>query len=143
MKEPSYLDWALKVSGLNPNFNSAVFPTTDIHMNGLGPKIKNDYNYKLGYLQDPNGKINLSEDGRYHLSDAGKLPNHPTFSNESAYGIGNNTAGRWVEPMSESDQWRYHNPSRGMLYAPEDVAYQEPTTGMAALSRIWQALNQR
>ena len=39
-----------------------------------------DYNYAIaGLLQG------LSLDGRGHGSDIGKLPNHPTFSNESAY----------------------------------------------------------
>jgi hypothetical protein len=108
----NYLDWGLKISDANPNFNAAVFPNASL------PRDAHDYNYNIGYLADPSGE--LASNG--HLSDIGKLPNHPTFSNESVYGIGNPNVGRWVEPMS-GDDWRYHNPSRGLFMAPEAEAY--------------------
>lgn len=131
-KQPkSYLDWSLGLEAQNPHMAEAVFPNAPIR--------KPDYNYGLAFLNDPKGQ--LAANG--HLSDIGKMPNHPTFSNESAYGIGNNKAGQWIEPLNPSGDWQYHNPSKGMLYAPEDAAYQQPTSGMAALSRIWNALNQR
>ena len=122
---PGYLDWALKLSQANPNFNEAVF----------NPKGR-DYNYGLAYQQDPSGKVA----GNGHIGDVGKMPNHPTFSNESAYAPGNNTYGNWVEPLA-GDTWRYNNPSRGLFYAPEQQAYQKPTDGMAAMAQIWQSLN--
>lgn len=112
MNQLPYLDWALKISAQNPNFNAAVFPNVSRSMGG-------DYNYQLGYLADPAGQ--LASNG--HLDDVGKLPNHPTFSNESVYGIGNPNAGRWVAPLTDGGEWRYHNPSRGLFYAPEADAY--------------------
>jgi hypothetical protein len=112
LKKLSLLDWALKISEANPNFNSAVFPNTPL------PGDANDYNYNIGYLSDPSGE--LASNG--HLSDIGKLPNHPTFSNESVYAIGNPNAGRWLEPL-HGDEWRYSNPSRGLFMAPEQEAY--------------------
>jgi hypothetical protein len=126
----NYQDWALKISGVNPNFNSAVFPEISL------PNDPNDYNYNLGYLNDPNG--DLAANG--HLSDIGKLPNHPTFSNESAYAVGRNDAGRWVEPLS-GDNWRYHNASHGLLYAPESSAYSPATQGSMAIQKIYNPVN--
>jgi hypothetical protein len=108
----NYLDWALKISQSNPNFNSAVFPNAPL------PSDPNDYNYNLGYLYDSTGE--LASNG--HLNDIGKLPNHPTISNESAYAIGNPNVGRWQEPLY-GDNWRYHNPSRDLFMAPEEEAY--------------------
>lgn len=113
----NYQDWALRISQANPNFNQAVFPNTPL------PSDASDYNYKMGYLNDPSGQ--LAANG--HLSDIGKLPNHPTFSNESVYAAGNPTAGRWVSPLSEQGDWRYHNPARGLFYAPEKEAYNPAT----------------
>lgn len=109
-----YLDWALNISKANPNFNSAVFPKASIH--------QPDYNYNIGWMADPSGE--LASNG--HLSDIGKMPSHPTFSNESVYAIGRNDAGRWVEPLTENGQWRYHNPARGLYMAPEEDAYRQP-----------------
>ena len=49
---------------------------------GIGP----DYDYgKAGTV-----------DGRGHVGDTGKLPNHPTFSQESAYSNGLAQGGRWI-----------------------------------------------
>lgn len=129
----NYLDWALKVSDANPNFNQAVFPNIGL------PSDPNDYNYGLGYLNDPSGQ--LAANG--HLSDIGKLPNHPTFSNESVYGIGNPNVGRWQEPI-HGDNWRYSNPSRGLFMAPEAEAYKPQNPGMLqALSQAQQYRNPR
>lgn len=127
----NYNDWALRISQANPNFNQAVFPNTQL------PSDSHDYNYQMGYLNDPSGK--LASNG--HLGDIGKLPNHPTFSNESVYAVGNPNAGRWVPSIGaelnhftptnsylsakaqEDNAWRYHNPARGLFRAPEQDAY--------------------
>lgn len=119
MKKMPFLDslgWALKIAKANPNFNAAVLP------GGLQPS---DYNYNMSYQQDPYGTANLAADGSYHLSDIGKLPNHPTFSNESVYAIGGPPSGQWKEmPLGE---YTFHNPARGLFYAPEQDAYNHST----------------
>jgi len=127
-KDQSYLDWALKVTEKNPNLNGAVFPDT--------PIAHNDYNYRMAYLQDPNGEASANG----HLSDIGKKPNHPTFSNESVYAIGRNDAGNWIEPLHGED-WRYNNLSRGMLFAKEDEAYGQPSQGRKISAQLYTALN--
>jgi len=114
----NYLDWGLKVSAQNPNFNSVVLPL---------PFDAKDYNYNFGWMADPDGK--LAANG--HLSDIGKLPNHPTFSNESVYAFGNPNAGRWIEPLNPAAPWRYHNPGRGLYMAPEHEAYPQTSNLLA------------
>lgn len=43
-----------------------------------------------------------------HLPDTYKLPNHPTFSNESMYHIpGIQEGGEWVKPEQEGEKWRF------------------------------------
>lgn len=130
-KIKNYLDWALALQAQNPHMAEAVFPNTQLH--------QPDYDYRMAYNADQSGK--LAANG--HLSDIGKLPNHPTFSNESAYAFNNPTAGQWRKPLSDNGEWLYNNPSRGLLYAHEESAYQPPTEGMMAVSKIWNALNQR
>jgi hypothetical protein len=54
-------------------------------LGGVGP----DYDYSF---------VRQGPDGRGHFTDAGKLPNHPTFSNQSAYADeAPLQAGRWVQ----------------------------------------------
>lgn len=126
--QPNYLDWALRLAeyqtpeGYRPH-EWAVFPNAYMQMgapyqspvanayNGFSA----DYSYPMAYNYDPS--MGTAANG--HVGDIGKLPNHPTFSNESAYSWGRNDAGRWVEPLSGND-WQYHNPARGMFYAPEN-----------------------
>ncbi len=118
-QDPGYRNWAYQLSALNPNFSSALFQ-----------RPGDDYNYNLAYLSGIKPELN-PDDQQIHLSDIGKMPNHPTFSNESAYAkipqLGSylpnsNTPqpGNWV---GLGDEWRYHNPSRGLFWAPEQQAY--------------------
>jgi len=52
---------------------------------GVGP----DYDYSFA---------ETGPDGRGHFTDRGKLPNHPTFSIDSAYAeLAPGEAGRWVQ----------------------------------------------
>lgn len=51
---------------------------------GIGP----DYDYSYA-KEEP--------DGNGHYSDIGKLPNHPTFSNQSAYSTPEYPGGTWDE----------------------------------------------
>ncbi len=132
-----YGQWARQLSGLNPNFAGAVFP-----------KPNDDYNYYLGYLSGIKPELN-KDDGQVHLTDIGKRPNHPTYSNESAYAKvpslqsmlpGNNTPqpGQW---MGFGDDWRYHNPSRGLFYAPEQDAYRQNNS--PSMEQFFQAVFNR
>ena len=112
-----YLDWALNVTNGNPNLNGAVFPNVAYH--------NNDYNYQAAFNADTSAGANG------HLSDIGKRPNHPTYSNESAYAWGGDpNAGSWQPSLgaalddNSQAPWYYHNPSRGLVFAPEQQAYQ-------------------
>ena len=58
--------------------------------NGLGP----DYDYSLA-----------SRNGNEHASDVGKLPNHPTFSNQSAYHSIENQGGVWGKDVNGRDTY--------------------------------------
>lgn len=118
-----YRDWALDAAAKNPAFNEAVFSQKG-----------NDYNYLMAYLAGENPGLNG------HLSDIGKMSNHPTFSKESVYAIGDNKqAGQWVAPLgidagvrdasqfqhraSDKNNWLFNNPGAGLLMAPESQAY--------------------
>ena len=69
---------ALEALSRNSDFWARAF-------NAVGP----DYDYTL---------IEQTPDGRGHYSDIGKLPNHPTFSNESIYAkYYPELAGQWSE----------------------------------------------
>ena len=52
-------------------------------LNSVGP----DYAYQYMGVPGSNG----------HGSDKGKLPNHPTFSNESAFANAMNPGGQWIQ----------------------------------------------
>ncbi len=76
---------------------------------GIGP----DYDYSLMGLVDSRG----------HSGDAGKLPNHPTFSNESAYsGLANELVG---------GSWK------GSTFTPADWQQQD----LSAKARQWMVDN--
>ena len=105
--QQSYRDWALDAAAKNPAFNEAVFSQKG-----------NDYNYLMAYLAGENPGLNG------HLSDIGKMQNHPTFSKESVYAVGNNKqAGQWVPPVQNGAEWVFNNPGAGLLMAPESQAY--------------------
>lgn len=61
-----------------------------------------DYDLRRLFLENPNLKPSLN----MHFPDKYKLPNHPTFSNESMYFNPTNQylAGKWVETP---DEWQY------------------------------------
>ena len=82
----------------------------------------NDYDYgMIGAL-----------DGRGHGSDRGKLPNHPTFSNESAFASQRYPGGRWGRDFMGDT----FTPSMRMLrgdnsqYSEEYMNRFEPNVGL-------------
>lgn len=81
--KPSYADW---VKGVNPHF--------------MGP----DYNLKAAYDELPFETMEAwrKDPNANHLPDTYKLPNHPTFSNESKYSQGPVMGGSWhYKPISQ------------------------------------------
>lgn len=69
------------IDNIAANNNDTLARATD----GLGP----DYDYGLA--------AKLAQDGRGHLGDVGKLPWHPTFSQESAYSNSKVPGGVWTD----------------------------------------------
>jgi len=55
--------------------------------------IYGDYDYSAGNQASING----------HYSDKGKLPNHPTFSNESMYSSDKYSGGQWSQDKKGRD----------------------------------------
>jgi len=73
------------------------------------PQYKNDtsnYNLREYYNRNPKGALEFAKNIDAHAPDSFKLPNHPTFSNESIYFNDNNrdSAGHWEETP---DKWMY------------------------------------
>ena len=68
---------------------------------GIGP----DYDYS---------KLTTGADGRGHYTDAGKLPWHPTFSQESRYSSPSFLGGRWTVDSAGKDVF---TPSMDMINA--------------------------
>ena len=65
---------------------------------GLGP----DYDYSMATALDSRG----------HAGDIGKLPNHPTFSDESAYsGTSGLVGGHWNGNVFTPAPWQLHDHS--------------------------------
>ena len=52
-----------------------------------------DYDLRGAWKEMQSGQ--MSEDSRGHLGDKYKKPNHPTFSNQSIYSVGDNAGGIW------------------------------------------------
>ena len=67
-----------------------------------------DYSYGLAAL----GGANLTPDGRGHGSDKGKLPSHPTFSNQAVISGGKYTGGQWGRTTEGQDSY---TPSQQMI----------------------------
>lgn len=106
--QDDFRNWVLQLVEGRPWFNEAV----------LNPsRMGSDYNYGMAYLANPSSQDVIGG----HISDIGKLPNHPTFSTESVYAIGRQDAGRWAEMPDGS--YRFHNPTKGLFFAPEEDAY--------------------
>ena len=61
-----------------------------------GIRNSNDYDYRGWWLE--NGSIPYKQilSGNGHFTDKYKLPNHPTFSNQSIYSKGNTIGGKWI-----------------------------------------------
>jgi hypothetical protein len=61
-----------------------------------GIRNSNDYDYRGWWLE--NGSIPYKQilSGNGHFTDKYKLPNHPTFSNQSIYSKGNTIGGQWI-----------------------------------------------
>lgn len=67
------------------------------------PEYKNDtsnYNLREYYNQNPQGAANFAKNIDAHAPDSFKLPNHPTFSDESIYynpKVNQDSAGHWLD----------------------------------------------
>lgn len=66
--------------------------------------IYGDYDYGAGGIQGANG----------HYGDIGKLPWHPTFSNESKYSNAETPGGAWGNIPGAKEQWVF-TPSANMM----------------------------
>lgn len=102
-----YMKWGLDLARTNPNF-------ANVFRQPQAP----DYDYMAAYRAAPT----MAPNG--HLSDIGKTPIHPTFSDESAQadeypGL----AGHWSQ-MIPHGAYQYTNPARGLFWANEEEAYQ-------------------
>lgn len=82
--EGGYLDWVEAVKKWRPNIDiDAQEPT---------------YDYEGFYNEDPDYAWDmLKGDSEAHFTDRYKLPNHPTFSNESKYSTPETPGGTWEE----------------------------------------------
>ena len=68
----------------------------------------NDYDYAIAGLA---GLLARDRSKGQHGSDIGKLPNHPTFSDQSVYSTPNYRGGKWSE---QNGQWVF-TPSQDMM----------------------------
>jgi len=70
--------------------------------------VYGDYDYgACGKKEQAAGKCSKEADDKGHYTDLGKLPYHPTFSNESKYSNAQTPGGSWD-----------HNPKEGWVYTP-------------------------
>ena len=95
-----------ETTGLSPaEFNSAMKNWEEAARahNGVGP----DYDYGLA--------ANLTRGKNGHIGDVGKLPNHPTFSVESAYSTPTAPGGVWKDGSFYASPQNLMYTSKGRL----------------------------
>ena len=86
-------------------------------------RIYGDFDYgACGKKEQLAGKCSKEADDKGHYTDLGKLPSHPTFSNESKYSNAQTPGGSWD-----------HNPKEGWVYTPsqEQLKSEGYTEGLA------------
>lgn len=107
------------LQGLTRYLNKNAAQELADHVNEITAKATNgigyNYDYGISNKRYPNG----------HYSDLGKLPNHPTFSTQSAYSTDNYKGGTWS--TTNNGKWVF-TPS-------QDMVRSGATKGLAAYFR--------
>ena len=104
-----------KLTELSPDLNN-IF---SLWANNNNVPYSPDYDMRGfflgGLLGDPAAKTEVNAaDGRMHFSDKWKLPNHPSFSNESKYSTEPDDP-RWVQPAPYADGTWAQESHKGLL----------------------------
>ena len=80
-----YGKWLDRIAALDPTMKEQRLVPPDWRTNPEWKEFQRDYDYGAAFMAGVDVPTAKAPDGRYHLSDAGKLPTHPTFSKESYY----------------------------------------------------------
>ena len=108
------------------------FDIRDIMDNGYGSwfdklqkqrgEMAQDYDYRKFYSRNrDDAEAMLTGDTSAHFTDQYKLPNHPTFSNESIYNTTTTPGGNWVE--HPNDKWEFQHSDFTMRHSDETLNY--------------------
>jgi hypothetical protein len=71
----------------------------------VGTEMSPDYDLRKFYTEDPMAAETFMA-GKGHATDKYKLPNHPTFSNQSMYNSTDTPGGEWIE--NEDGAWSFN-----------------------------------
>ena len=89
-------------------------PNVDALVQGIRASMLDQYAKSVGAV-GPDYDYGLAKggaDSREHYTDAGKLPGHPTFSNQSAYSTDKYPGGVWSKDANGRDVF---TPSKAMM----------------------------
>ena len=95
-----YGKWLDRIAALDPTMKEQRLVPPDWRTNPEWKEFQRDYDYGAAFMAGVEVPTAKAPDGRYHLSDAGKLPTHPTFSKESYYARDprwSGLAGEWTK----------------------------------------------
>lgn len=95
-----YGKWLDRIAALDPTMKEQRLVPPDWRTNPGWKEFQRDYDYGAAFMAGVEVPTTKAPDGRYHLSDAGKLPTHPTFSKESYYARDprwSGLAGEWTQ----------------------------------------------
>ena len=95
-----YGKWLDRIAALDPTMKEQRLVPPDWRTNPEWKEFQRDYDYGAAFMAGVDVPTTKAPDGRYHLSDAGKLPTHPTFSKESYYARDprwSGLAGEWTK----------------------------------------------
>ena len=95
-----YGKWLDRIAALDPTMKEQRLVPPDWRTNPEWKEFQRDYDYGAAFMAGVEVPTEKASDGRYHLSDAGKLPTHPTFSKESYYARDprwSGLAGEWTK----------------------------------------------
>ena len=95
-----YGKWLDGRAALDPTMKTQTLVPPDWRTNPKWKEFQRDYDYGAAFMAGAKVPTAKAPDGRYHLSDAGKLPTHPTFSRESYYARDprwSGLAGEWTK----------------------------------------------
>lgn len=99
-RREEYGRWLDRIAALDPTMREQRLVPPDWRTNPEWGEFQRDYDYGAAFMAGAEVPTAKAPDGRYHLSDAGKLPTHPTFSRESYYAQDprwSGLAGEWTE----------------------------------------------